>query len=359
MRNPSSSIRDVRQRRAALAALLLWCAVLVPVGATQAAPKTDIVYFTNGDRLTGEIKGMEKGRLELSTSTAGTVNIEWDKVARIQTGQYLKVEVSGGMRYHGRVPESQQPGAIRLAVPGEAAAPPIATADVVRIDPIGSGSLKQRFDGYLTLGLNYTKADNQTEFNVSGGVSHRDEIREWSLDGQSTVNTQSTAPSTSMYDLTLLNRRFMRDLWFQQYFATVQGNEELGLDIREMLGAGIGRFLVQDRRSEWSVVAGLAYDREDFEGESTRNSVEGVLATQYSFFVYDTPKRSIDAALAVFPSLTESGRVRAEADVDWRVELVEDLFFDMSLYGSYDNKADASAPSNYDYGVVTSLGYSF
>jgi len=359
MRNSSSLVRASRPSRPVLAALLLTCAVLAPVGATLAAPKTDIVYFTNGDRLTGEIKGLEKGKLELSTSTAGTVDIEWDKVARIETGQYLEVEMSSGTRYHGRVPQEQQAGSIRLATEGEAAAQPVAIADVVRIAPIEYGSLAGRLDGYLSVGFNYAKANNQTEFNFSGGLSLRDEIREWSLDGQTTVNSQSTASTTSMYDVTLSNRRFMRDRWFQQYFGMVQGNEELGLDIREVLGAGIGRFVVQSRRSEWSVVAGLAYNRESFAGEPVQNSLEAVLATKYSFFQYDTPKRTLDAGLAVFPSLTESGRVRVAADVDWRIELVEDLFFDMSFYSSYDSDTDPNAASNIDYGAVTSIGYSF
>ncbi len=341
------------------AVLLLSCTVLAPVAPVHAAPKTDIVYFTNGDRLTGEIKGLEKGKLELSTSTAGTVDIEWDKVAHIETNQYLRVETSSGARYHGSVPQAQQPGSIRLSADGEATAEPLVLANVVRIAPIEYGSLARRLDGYLTVGFNYAKADNQTEFDFSGGLSSRNEIREWSLDGQATLNAQSTARTTSMYDVTLANRRFMRDRWFQAYFGTVQGNEELGLDIREILGAGVGRYLVQDLHHEWSVVAGLAYDREDFEGEPTRNSAEGVLWTQYSFFRYDTPKRSVDVGLAVFPSLTESGRIRAEADVDWRIELVEDFFFDMSVYGSYDSEADPEAPSNVDYGVTTSLGYSF
>ena len=209
------------------------------------------------------------------------------------------------------------------------------------------------------MGFNYTKADSQTEFDFSGGLSSRNEIREWSLDGQASLNAQSNAPTTSMYDVTLGNKRFMRDRWFQQYFGSVQGNEELGLNIREIVGAGIGRFLVQDMHHEWSVVAGLAYDRENFEGESTRNSVEGVLSTEYSFFRYDTPKRSVDVGLSVFPSLTESGRIRAEADVDWRIELVEDFFFDMNFFGAYDSKADQEAASNVDYGVITSLGYTF
>jgi len=339
--------------------VLLAFAVLAPVTASLAAPKTDVVYFNNGDRLTGEIKGLEKGKLELSTSTAGTVNIEWDKVSRIETAQYLEVETSSGTRYHGRVPEAQQSGSIRVAAAGEATAEPVAIADVVRIAPIEHGSIVDRLDGYLTVGFNYAKADSRTEFNFSGGLSSRDEIREWSLDGQTTVNAQSTSPTTSMYDITLTNKRFMRDRWFQQYFGSVQGNQELGLNIREIIGAGVGRYLVQDPHHEWGVVAGLAYGREDFESQPIRNSIEGVLSTQYSYFQYDTPKRSIDLGLAVFPSLTESGRVRAEADIDWRIELVEDFFFDLSLYGSYDSKSDPEAPSNVDYGVVTSLGYSF
>ena len=92
--------------RGLLLVALLGCASLVPVASVQAAPKTDVVYFNNGDRLTGEIKGLEKGKLELSTSTAGTVNIEWDKVARIETGQYLDLETSSGAHYHGQVPRS-------------------------------------------------------------------------------------------------------------------------------------------------------------------------------------------------------------------------------------------------------------
>jgi hypothetical protein len=358
MRNLSVRKQVLRPRRATLMAWLL-SAMLAPVGAVEAAPKTDVVYFTNGDRLTGEIKGLEKGKLELSTSTAGTVNIEWDKVARIETGQYLEVETAGGVRYHGRVPEAQQEGSIRLADTGPAGEQPVAIAEVVRIAPIDQGSLVKRLDGYVTAGFSYAKADNETEFNFSGGVSTRNEVREWSLDGMTTINTQSDERSTSMYDVTLENKRYMRDRWFVQFFGSVQGNQELALDIREVLGAGMGRYLVQDSHSEWSAVAGLAYDRENFRGEPVQNSLEAVLYTGYSFFVYDTPKRSIDASLALFPSLTESGRIRAEADLDWRIELVEDFFFDLTFYGSYDSKADPSAPSNSDYGVITSLGYTF
>lgn len=347
----------IRARRAT--ARLVLCALLAHAAVAAAAPKTDVIVFQNGDRLTGEIKGLEHGRLELKTDNLGTVYIEWDKIATVQTNQYLEVETSSGARRFGRIPQAPAPGSLNLEAGRGEAPSQIAMADVVRVTPIEQGSLAKRLDGYVTLGLNYTKADNQTEFNLSGGLSSRDELREWSLDGMVTVNAQSSANTTSMYDVTLGNRRFLENRWFGQFFGTVQGNQELGLNIREVLGAGIGRFVLQDSHREWSLVAGLAGTHEDFESESGRNSLEAVLATQYSFFRYDTPKRNVDMGLAVFPSLTDAGRVRAEADIDSRYEIVTDLFFDVSLYASYDSEADPEAPSNYDYGIVTSLGYSF
>jgi hypothetical protein len=345
-------------RIAALAALALGAAWL-PVDTCRAAPKTDIIVFQNGDRLTGEIKGLEKGSLELKTDSAGTVYIEWDKIASLETTQRLDVETTNGRRYFGKVPQRGESGWMRVVDGGAGGGQDLLMADVVRVAPIDQGSLINRLDGYVTAGFTYTKANNETQFNLSGGISSRDEKRIWSLDGATTLNSQSGEQTTSMYDLTLGNRRFLERRWFLQFFATAQGNEELGLNIREIAGAGMGRYLQQGPHSEWAAFVALAVAREDFESEPTQNSLEAVLGTGYSFFQYDTPKRSLDLGLAVFPSLTESGRVRAEADIDSRFEIVKDLFFDVTLYGSYDSKADPSAPSNVDYGVVTSLGYSF
>ena len=50
-----------------------------------AAPKTDVVVLENGDRVTGEIKGLEHNRLRLSTDHMGTIYIEWDKIARLSS----------------------------------------------------------------------------------------------------------------------------------------------------------------------------------------------------------------------------------------------------------------------------------
>ena len=67
----------------------------------------------------------------------------------------------------------------------------------------------------------------------------------------------------------------------------------------------------------------------------------------------------IMASAVAYPSLTESGRIRTEADLRTRYEIIKDLYFEIDVYYSADNRPGEEAIANYDYGVVTSLGYTF
>ena len=53
------------------------------------------------------------------------------------------------------------------------------------------------------------------------------------------------------------------------------------------------------------------------------------------------------------------GRFRADANVQMRIEIVKDFFFELGFYGNYDNQAKEEGGESYDYGVTTSLGYTF
>ena len=52
-----------------------------------AAQRTDLVTLVSGDTITGEIKGLDKGLLQLSTSGMGSVEIKGAYSAAIQTDQ--------------------------------------------------------------------------------------------------------------------------------------------------------------------------------------------------------------------------------------------------------------------------------
>lgn len=328
-------------------------------GPARAAPKTDILVFRNGDRLTGEVKGLERGQLSFKTDATGTISVEWDKVASLQTNQYLTVETVSGLRFFGRVPPAREEGTLRVEVEAESKGWDLPLADIVRAAPIEQGNLIDRLDGYVTAGYDYTKATDLQQFTFTGGLTSRDEKRQWSIDGETTLTSQGGQEDTSRYDVSAWSRRFRDDRWFVQGFGGFTGNDELGLDLRTTLGVAYGRYLVQDQRQEWAAYAGVAVTREDFTDQEKNDSVEGVLGTQYWFFHYDLPEASLNLTLNVFPSFTESGRVRSEGRLRGRYEIVDDLFFELSVYNSFDSEPGEDAESNSDYGVTTSLGYSF
>ena len=82
------------------------------------------------------------------------------------------------------------------------------------------------------------------------------------------------------------------------------------------------------------------------------------LTTDLNIFNWDHPKTNVTAALQVLPSLNEGGRVRSEASLKMKHELIKDFFLELSFNDSYDNRPAESARTN-DWNVVTSLGYTF
>ena len=106
--------------------------------------------------------------------------------------------------------------------------------------------------------------------------------------------------------------------------------------------------------------AGLSLNSElATDSTNTSESLEFALVGNYSRFIYDTPKVALDTKLEVFPSITEQGRVRVNFSIDWSREIVSDLTFTLNYYISYDNQGASGEGPTRDYGLGTSLGYSY
>ena len=71
--------------------------------------RTDVITLVNGDRMTGEIMRLERGRLELKTDNAGTIDIEWDTVASIEARREFEVATTDGRLFLGTLGRSARP----------------------------------------------------------------------------------------------------------------------------------------------------------------------------------------------------------------------------------------------------------
>ena len=346
-------------RRAAIAAGAAMVALAAWPGSADAAPKTDVIVLVNGDHITGEIKSLEYNRLKVSTDHMGTVYIEWDKIARVQTDQYLLLERGDGSRYYGQLAAPDQDAQLAVRRTADGKAEPVDMSTVVRAQPIEGGDFIDRLDGYVSAGFDLSQSGDNTTFNFAGGLSSRSRIREWSVDGTADL-TDDSARRTERYDVSGVLRRLLQGQNFYEGQLSFTRNTELDLNLRSLVAGGFGRYFVRNNSMEWRGGAGLAYTHENYQSEGSFDSVELALATDFSVFRYDFPETDIGGSLALFPSLTKSGRYRAEGDVHANYEFVEDLYFQLRVYGSYDSEppTEGNTPSG-DYGVVTSLGYKF
>src|SRR5664279_6285015 len=67
-----------------------------------AREKTDVLVMKNGDRLTGEIKGLDEGVLYVSFDyILGTSSLQWSKVAYLESKQLFVVKTTDGSAYTG------------------------------------------------------------------------------------------------------------------------------------------------------------------------------------------------------------------------------------------------------------------
>ena len=77
-------------------------ALALSVTATaHAQGRTDVVTLVNGDRITGEIMRLERGRLEFKTDDAGTLYLEWDTPSSLVTKRLVEVLSTDGRRFFG------------------------------------------------------------------------------------------------------------------------------------------------------------------------------------------------------------------------------------------------------------------
>lgn len=342
--------------KGSLPLLALLCAIS---GAVAAAPKTDVVVLINGDRITGEVKSLEYNRLKLGTDHMGTIYIEWDKIASLQSDQYLLLERTDGTRFYGQLAAGGDESTLLVRRDIDRPAQPVEKALIVRAQPILGGDIFERLDGYVSAGLDAAKASNRTSIDFAGGLSSRTRVREWALDGSVNLTDDSAGDTSERYQLQGDYRQFFKARDFYLGFAGLERNTELDLNLRTLLGGGYGRYFVQNDHSEWVGGVGLAFSHENYAGGETVDSVEGVLTTSFKVFRYDFPETDIGGTLTLLPSLTQSGRYRAEADLRARYEFVDDLYFELKVYGSYDSKPPLDTSEQSDYGVTTSLGYSF
>ena len=333
--------------------LFLWCLLLVGRPAL-AADKVDAVYLKNGDRLTCEIKKLDRSVLTVSTDPLGTASVHWGEIVALTSPRMLEVQTVAGDYFYG----SLLPAPPGKLVVGQAGGPPIELAmeEVIRLTPIGA-SVWSRMDGSLDAGFSFAQANLETHYTLNAAATYRSRKYQFGVNGASQLTTREDADRLSRNNLSLTGMRSFDNRWYGIVWGSLQQNEELALDFRALGGGGVGRDLVHTTHRLWSLYGGLVYTHEQFSGEPADESAEAAVGGQIDFFTPGSEDFKITNAIVSYFNLSRA-RVRLELQSAWRHEFWKDLYWSLNGFDSFDSDPPAEEKQN-DFGVSFTLGWKF
>jgi hypothetical protein len=340
------------------ARLLLAGAMLGAVlaaGTAAAGAKTDIILFKNGDRLTGEVKSLDRGKISFDTDAAGVIQIEWDDIEQLFSTTTYEVALDNGERLYGALVETTRHDEIRLQT--DATALDLALKTVVRMTPIKS-KLIDRIDMSVDIGYSLAKANKLQQSNVGYDFAYREEKRLLTATFDGSTSSSESDPSSTRVFSDFSYRRFLdKSSWYPFGVGQLERNDELGIDRRVSLGGGMSRWLRDTNQSRIAFSGGLIRSLEDDNAATeTKSDTEAMVAMDLEWFRYDTPQLDVATKFTLYQRLSGTREPRGNLDVNFKWEIFKDFYWSFSVYYTFDRQTETGEPTN-DYGSFVSLGW--
>jgi hypothetical protein len=330
-----------------------------------AREKSDVIVMSNGDRLTGEIKGLNSGVLFVNFDyIGGTSSVQWSKVHHLESKQLFVVKTEDGSVYSGTLHTMESPAGRPMQIEiwdGTERVETVAQPHIVEVNQT-SDSFWQRLNGTINSGIQYSKGNQTTQYNLTSSVEYPRE--RWSAGANLSSSLASSSGDSSTSTRNSLAFDALRLLrWNNWYYAgttTFLQSSTQDIRLQTNLSGGIGRYLKNTNHAKISLLAGFAWQNTSY-SQSTNslaspNIAAAVVAAELKLFKFD--KTNLDITATVFPALTQPGRVFFNTNATYYVKLFRHLTWNVSFYGNWDNQPPANF-SGSDYGSSSGLTWTF
>jgi len=347
--------------------VLLRCTLLIAFLPLFSCPlfakrKDDVVVMKNGDKFTGEIKGLQYGELVFKSDyMKDSVHLDWKRVETLQSKDTFIVALSDGERVTGfidREGASADSGKdfkiIATGAPVE-----VRSSDIVTIGQ-QEESFWNQLTGSINYGFGFASGNNSTNSSLGADVSFRNTKNSVKLATSSQFDSQKNAKNTNRFTFDSQYGRMLTNKWIAAGLFSLLKSNQQDLELRSTYGGAFGRKLKQTDKTSITVLGGAAYSHESYVPQPgtnpIRNNAESLFGIAFSTFRFKTLNLNSQALL--FPSLSDPGRFRLSSDSNLRIELVRNFYWNFQVYENYDSRPPTNAPKN-DLGLTTSLGWTF
>ena len=337
---------------------------LLMIAPLLARDSTDVIVMKNGDHLTGEIKGMSQGVLYISMNyILGTSDVQWSKVDHIESKQLFLVKTEDGSVYTGVLSTATQergrPMTIEV-VESSSKQVELERRTVVQMDQT-SERFWQRFNGDINTGIQYSKGNQSTQYNLSSDVGYPRERWSAFASYNSTLSTSTGVSAATRNQLNLGAQRLLPwSNWFYAGEGSLLQSSEQNINLQSGVGGGIGRYLANSNHATIFLIGGFGFQRTQYAPSlfisAPQNVATGMLAGSMKLFRFN--KTTLNVAGAVFPAISDPGRVYTNLNVTYYIKLSGSLSWNVSFYGNWDNQPPPTF-SGSDYGTSSGLSITF
>jgi len=295
--------------------------------------RADQVTLKNGDRLTGTIVKSDAKTMLIKTELAGEVNVQWDAVTSIVSSQPLHLALKDGQTVVGTVTTADGKLDVSTKTTGEVVAPRETVVTVrnddeeksydAEMDRLRNPHLTDFWSGILDTGLSVTRGNSATlAYNLSAKaarVTSRDKISVFSTavyaSDDTTPPNRTTAHAIRGGIRGDLN---VSEKFFVFGFTDFEYDQLQDLDLRNVLGGGLGYHVIKAKNTTFDVFGGGDYEQEYFSVTPafptglTRKTGEVVLGEEVDSKL--NGRTTLSEKFSLFPNVSDTGSYRFQFD---------------------------------------------
>jgi hypothetical protein len=320
--------------------------------------KKDTLFFNNGSRIIGELKKIKLGVVTFDPDDVSDITVQLPKLRSISASRTIfRIETTDHLVYFGQMIPYYTSQFVLIVQDRDTIL--LHLQDISVLYPF-KDSFIHRFSGSVGLGFSYTRSSDFGQLNFNGKVSYLAKKEELSFSTSGIYTLTDSALSRDREEINLKNNYYFKASWFATLLVGYQKNLELGLDRRLQEGIGIGnKYLTSKHVYAWART-GMVLNQE----RSTENVSSGTLAElmgqmEFNFFRFSKPEVNFVLAESFYYSLSQSGRIRNDAEADLKWEIIKDLDLNITIYTNYDSKPPGETNKNLDFGTVFGLNFTF
>jgi len=326
----------------------------------------DQIILKNGDRITGSV--VKKGGKDLSmkSDNLGVVTVSWDDVQSITTDKPVTLVLQDGRTVAGAV--STADGTVTVKAQGGPVTSPLAGVTALRdadeqqaFERLQRPGWGQLWSGTGTIGFAGTSGNAKTTTFTVGATAARttnndktsvyfNAIKASARSAGTNADTAQAIRGGIGYDHNLTPRLFVN------VFNDWEYDKFQALDLRFVVGGGLGFHAVQSDRHVLDLLAGADYNHSKFSTPLTRNSAEIYWGDEYNFKTSSAV--SLVQSYRMFNDLTNTGTYRVNFDAGLSTKIAKWLTWNVSLSDRYLNDPAPGRKTN-DLLYTTGLGITF